>query len=191
MEFSRICHFKADAVLHTGQLRVVPRQLHSGGVNIAAPDVIMAVEFLIHGLVTGLQPQLGVHVFPLLSGEAAVQAGGPVLGNEGRLDGDGAAAAEGVAQGVPAPIAGQDDHGGGQGLPQGGVHPVGPVAPLVQSRAGGIQKQFKFIVHQGKLQLIQFPGLRQPGDTVFCSQALCCSPLHNGLAVRYRVKLAV
>ena len=114
-----------------------------------------------------------------------------VFGNKGRLNGDGTRATEGIPEKVPAPVSGQLDHPGSQGLPQGGVIAHSPVAPLVQAGTGGVQEQLKLVVHQGKLQLIQRPGLRQPGHAVMFPQPLCRRPLHNGLAVWHRVKLTV
>ena len=191
VEFSRVCHFKTDAVLHTGQLRVVPRQLHSGGVNIAAPDVIMAVEFLIHGLVTGLQPQLGVHVFPLLSGKAAVQARRPVLGDKGCLDGDGAAAAEGVAEGILSPVTGEGHQRCRQRFPQGRTHVFSPVAPLVKALARGVQIQGRYILDDGKLDLIPAAGFRQGLHAVLLPQPLSGRLFHDGLTGGDRVELRV
>ena len=127
----------------------------------------MAVEFLVHGLVPGLQPQLGVHVFPLLSGEAAVQSWRPVLGDERRLNGNGAAAAEGVAERVLAPVAGKRHQRRRQRLPQGGAHVPRPVATLVKPLTGGVQIQRRHILDNGKLNLIPAAGLRQGLQTVF------------------------
>ena len=72
MEGTGVGLFKADQVIHLGQLGVVPGQLHRLGVQVAAPDLIVAVKFLVHGLVCGLKPQLFVHTGPLLGGEGAV-----------------------------------------------------------------------------------------------------------------------
>ena len=191
MEFSGIRHFKTDAVLHACQLRVVLRQLHGGGIDIAAPDVIMAVELLVHGLVSGFQPQLGVHVFPPLGGEAAVQAGGPVFGDEGCLNGNGAAAAEGVAEGILSPVTGEGHQRCRQRFPQRGAHVLGPVAPLVQPLAGGIQIQRGHILDDGELDLIPAAGFRQGLQTVFLPQPLGGGLFHNGLAGGNGVELGV
>ena len=71
----------------------------------------------------------------------AIQAGGAVLGDEGGLDGDGAAAAEGITQHGIAPDPGKIQDPCRQGLLDGGKVGVLPVAPLVQPRPGGIQVQ--------------------------------------------------
>ena len=151
----------------------------------------MAVEFLIHGLVTGLQPQLGVHVFPPLGGEAAVQAGGPVFGDEGCLNGNGAAAAEGIAEGILSPVTGEGHQRCRQRFPQRGAHVLGPVAPLVQPLAGGVQIQGRYILDDGKLDLIPAAGLRQGLHAVLLPQPLSGRLFHDGLAGGDRMKLRV
>ena len=191
VELARIRYLEPDAVLHPGQLRVVPRQLHGLGVDVAAPDVVAAVEFLIHGLVGGVQPQLGVHALPLLGGKAPVQAGGPVFGDEGRLDGDGAAAAEGVAEGVPAPVAGQRHQRRRQCLPQGGTHVLGPVAPLVQTLAGGVQIQRGHVLDNGELNLVPAARLRQRLAAVGGAQPLGGGLFYDGLAGGHGVQRGV
>ena len=74
VEFPGVGHLEADAVLHPGQRGVVPGQLHGGGVDVPAPDVIGAVELLVLGLLGGVQPQPGGQGAPPLGGKGAVQA---------------------------------------------------------------------------------------------------------------------
>src|SRR5699024_10999821 len=146
------------------------------------PDVVLTVEFFIHGLFGRVQPQLGGEALPLLGGEPPVQAGGPVLGDQRRLDGDGAAAAEGVAERIPPPVAGQQHQGGGQRLPQGGAVVVGPVAPLVEAVAGGVQVHGGGVLDEGELDLIAVACLRQGLTAVGLPQPGGGGLLHDGLA---------
>ena len=191
VEFPRVRHLEAHAVLHPRQLRVAAGELHAVGVDVPAPDVVLAVELTVHGLLSGGEPQPGGQAFPPLGGEAPVQARGPVLGDQRRLDGDGAGAAEGVAEGVLPPVAGEQHQGGGQGLPQGGTVVVGPVAPLVQAVAGGVQVDGGCVLDDGELDLVAVPGLRQRLAAVDIAQPLCRGLLHDGLAGGDGVKLGV
>ena len=191
VEGTGVVHVKAHHIVHLGQLGVVPGQLHRLGVDVSAPDLVVPVKLLVHGLVGGAEPQLLVHKGPLLGGEGAAESGGPVLGDEGGLDGDGAAAAEGVAQGVPALVPGQQHHGGGQSLPQRGSHALGPVATLMQPRSAGIQHQGGLILHDGKLDLIEGPRLGQGVHTVFAPQPGGHRLLDDGLAGGHRVQCGV
>ena len=50
------------------------------------------------------------------------------------------------------------------------------VAPLVQPVTGGVDAQGDPILHDGKLHLVQRPGLREPANAVHAFQPLC-----NGL----------
>ncbi|CAN4006668.1 Collagen-like protein, partial [Dysosmobacter welbionis] len=134
------------------------------------------------GLFGRVQPQLGGEALPLLGGKAPVQAWGPVFGDQRRLDGNGAAAAEGVAERIPPPVAGEQHQGGGQRLPQGGAVVVGPVAPLVESVAGGVQVHGCGVLDEGELDLIAVPGLRQGLAAVGLAKPLGSGLFHNGLA---------
>ena len=185
MEGAGVRRFKPYNVVHLGQLGVVPGQLHGGRVDIAAPDLIVPVELPVLGLIGGIHPGLSGEPAPLLGGEGAVQARSPVFGDEGGLDGDGARTAEGVAQRVPAPVAGEEHHGGGQGLPQGGVHPVGPVAPLVKAWSRGVQHQDGGVFHDGELDLEERSGLREGIQAVGIPQTGGGRLFHNGLAGRH------
>ena len=188
MEGAGVVHIEADHVVHLGQGGVVPGQLHRRRVQVPAPDLIVPLKLLVHGLVRRLEPQLLVHTGPLLGGEGAVQAGGPVFGDEGGLDGDGPRPAEGVAQGVPSPVPGQEHHGRRQGLPQGGGHPLGPVAPLVEARPGGVQHQDGLIPHDGELHLVEGSGLRQGVQAVLGPQTGGDGLLNDGLAGGHRAE---
>ena len=153
------------------------------GVVVGAQDLVLAVEFLVLGLGSGLAPDLGVAEGEGFPGEPAVHTGSLVPGNEGSLDGNGAGAAEGVPDEVPATVVGQHHHGGSQGFPEGSLVGVGTVAALVEAGAGGIQVQLHPVIHNGELELILGAGFRQPGDTVLLSQAAGCGLLDDGLAV--------
>ena len=74
-EIPHIRHFKAHHILHPGLPGVVPGDGHGPGVHIAAPDVVLPVELLVHGLPGGGQPVPGGHKAPALGVKAAVQAG--------------------------------------------------------------------------------------------------------------------
>ena len=78
------------------------RELDGVGVDVAAPDLVLAVEFLIHRLVGCIEPEHFIERGPVLGGKAAVEARRTVARDERRLDGDGAAAAERVAERVAA-----------------------------------------------------------------------------------------
>ena len=104
---------------------------------------------------------------------------------------DGAAAAEGVPEEVPTPVAGQGHHGGGQGLPQGSVVAHGPVASLVEPRAAGIQEELALILHDGELELVEGSDLRQAFEPVVPAQPICSGLVDNGLAVGDGVELGV
>ena len=67
------------------------------------PNLIFAVKLPVHSLISAVQPVLFFQPGPFLGGEGPVQPRSPVPGDQGRLNGDGTAAAEGVAQGVPPP----------------------------------------------------------------------------------------
>ena len=77
MEGTGVVHVKAHHVVYLGQLGVVPGQLHRLGVDVSAPDLVVPVKLLVHGLVGGAEPQLLVHKGPLLGGEGAAESGGP------------------------------------------------------------------------------------------------------------------
>ena len=98
------------------------------------------------------------------------------FGDQRRLDGDGAAAAEGVAEIVPAPVAGELDHGGGHGLLERRRVVRRAVTPLVQPFAGGVDAERNAVLHDGKLNLIQRASLREPLQVVDAFQ-----PFHDGL----------
>ena len=86
---------------------------------------------------------------------------------------------------------GQSHEARRQGLPQGGGIALGPIAPLVEPCPGGIQVKLRLVVHNGKLELVQVPVLRQPGNAVLLPQVPGGGLFHNGLTVRHRVELAV
>ena len=112
----------------------------------------------------------------MLGIEPPVKTGGAVFGDERRLDGDGTAAAEGVAEGVAAPVAAEGHQCRRQRLPQGRLHAYGAVAPLVQPFAAGIQADGHLILEHRKAYLVFCPGLRKLIHAVVGLQAL-----HHGL----------
>ncbi len=70
----------------------------------------------------------------------------------------------------------------------GGVHALGPVAPLVEACSGGVQHQDGRVLHNGKLDLIKRPGLRQGIQAIPSSQAGGGRLLDNGLTGGDRVE---
>lgn len=98
------------------------------------------------------------------------------FGDERRLDGDGTAAAEGIAEGVAAPVAAEGHQCRRQRLPQGRLHAYGAVAPLVQPLAAGIQADGHLILEHRKAYLVFRPCLRKLLHAVVGLQAL-----HHGL----------
>ena len=149
------------------------------------------MEFLVLGLGADLAPELGIQPGECLGGEPPEGSGGLVLGDQGRLDGNGAAAAEAIPQELPAPVVGQHDHSRRQCLPQRRIVAIGPIAPLVKPRSRSVQIELDPIVHNGELELILGPRLRQPVHTVLLPQTAGCRLFHNGLAVRHAHELAV
>ena len=147
------------------------------------------MEFLVHGLVRRIHPHLGRKERPPLGVEAAVQPRRTVFGNERRLDGNGAGAAEGVAEGILPPIAGQQHHGRRQRLPQGSLHAHGPVAPLVKPLTGGIQTQGCLVLEQGEAHLILHTVLRELLPVIMGLHSLHHGLLDDGLAGRHGVQL--
>ncbi len=129
-----------------------------------------------------VQPECSRHGFPLLGGKAPLQAGSPVLGDEGRLDGDRAGAAEGVAERIPPPVAGEQHQRRRQGFPQRRAQILGPVAPLVEPLAGGVQVERRGVLDDGELNLIPPPGLRQRLPAIGPAQPLRRRFFHNRLA---------
>ena len=161
------------------------------GVVVRAENLVFSMEFLRLRFFPNRVPDAAVIPGKGLRREPAAAAGGGVPGDQRRLDGNGAGAAEGVPQKFPSPVAGQLNHGGGQGLPQGRVVAHGAVAPLVKAGAGGVQIQLRPVVHDGELQLVLCPGLREPADAVFLPQTPGGGLFHDGLTVRDAHKLAV
>ena len=159
------------------------------GIVVRAQNLVLPLEFLVLCLGAHLPPKAGLHPGEGLGGKPAVHARRPVFGDQRRLDGDGAGAAEGIPDKIPTPVTGQLHHGGGQGLPQGSVVALGTVAPLVKPRAGGVQVQLHPVVHDGKLELVFRAGFRQPGHAVLFAQPPGGGLLHNGLAVRHAHEL--
>ena len=172
VEAGGIRHLEADAVVHAGLAGVVTGDVDGPGVDVAAPYIIVAVELPVLGLVRRVQPALRGQEGPLLGIEPAVQAGGAVFGDEGGLDGDGAAAAERVAERVFAPVAAQRHQRRRQRLPQGRFHAHGAVATLIQALAGGVQADGHIVLHDGEADLMLRPRLRELGYAVVGGHAV-------------------
>ena len=176
MELGRVGHLEADAVVHAGLAGVVPGNGHGAGVNVAAPDIVLPVELPVLGLICRVHPRLGGQERPVLGVEPPVKTGGAVFCDERRLDGDGTAAAEGIAERVAAPVAAEGHQCRRQRLPQGRLHAYGAVAPLVQPLAAGIQTDGHLILEHGKAYLVFCPCLRELLHAVVGLQTL-----HHGL----------
>ena len=65
---------------------------------------------------------------------------------------------------------------------------LGPVAPLVEPLAGGVQVERRGVLDDGELNLIFFTDLVKPGLTVLCAQARYNRLFDDLLAVRNRVQ---
>ena len=149
------------------------------------------MKLLRNGLLPGLLPDFGGRPGEAFPGKPALQTRGTVFRNHGGFNGNGAGAAEGIPHKLLAPVAGEEDHGGGQGFPQRGIVAHGPVAPLVQARPGGIQVQDGPVIHNGELELVFIAVLGKPGDAVLLPQPLAGGLFDDGLAVRHGHELAV
>ena len=191
VQLPHICLVKADDVLYTGLFRVFPGDTDGLGVDVAAPDVIVAIKLLVHGFIGGVQPALAGDAGPFLGVKGAVQARGPVSGDEGGLDGNRAAAAEGIPEGVLAPKPGEQHHGGSQGFPERSLHAHSTVAPLVEASPGGVQVQGALVLVQGKLDLVFGSGFRQRLQAIDLAQPAGSGFFHNFLAIRNGVQLGI
>ena len=65
---------------------------------------------------------------------------------------------------------------------RGAATPLGPVAPLVEPRSGGVQHQDGLIPHDGELHLVEGSGLRQGVQAVLGPQTGGDGLLDDGLA---------
>ena len=191
MESCGIGHFKFYNIVHLSQPGIVPGQLHSSGINVAAPDLVAAVELLVHRLIGRLQPQSRRKPCPLLSRKGAVQTGRAVFGDERGFDGNGTGAAEGVTEGIPAFVPGKGHQCRRQRLTQRSQHTLSTVASLVQAVTGGIQHEGHFVFHDGKLDLVHHAGFRQSLQTVHPAQPFGHSLFNDGLAGRNGVELRI
>ena len=140
------------------------------------------------GLALGVPDALRDHR-PLLGGEAAHQPGGAALGGKRGLDGEGAAAAEGITEVAFAAVARDVYAGGGERLAQRRRDVRRTVAALVQPRAGRIEIEHRLVVHDGKLDLVLRALLREPLHTVAPLEPLDDGLFHDLLAVRDRMEL--
>ena len=154
VEARRVGDFKMHDVVHLGKRGIVPCDLDRLRVDVAAPDLVFAVKFLVHGLLRRIRPDVSVEIAPPLRGKAAVKARRAVFGDQRRLNGDGARAAERVAKRVAPAIARKLHHRGSKRLTQRRGNAHGAVAALVKSLAGGVEAQHDLIFHDRKLHLI-------------------------------------
>ena len=183
VEARRVVHLKAHRIVHLGKLRVVPRDLNGVRVNVAAPDLVgLVVKFVVHRLVRRIEPYPFVHHRPVLRGKAAVQTRGTVPGDQRRLDGDGAAAAEGIAERVAPVIMRELHHRGGQRLLERSRHADGAVAALVKPLAACVEAEHHLVLHDREADLIALAGLRQRLQPVGRPEPLDGRLLHDGLA---------
>ena len=178
-----------DQPVHSRLFRVGDGDADALGIVVGAQDAVASVEFPILRLLPGALPDLLRDRGPVLGGEAAAETGGPVQGDEGRLDDQGAGAAEGIPKVFPAPVAGKIHHGRGHGLVQGRFVGHGPVAALMQAQAGGIQEKLTDVFHNGEAQLIDAARLRQPVQPVMGAQPIRRRLLDDALAVGHAVQL--
>ena len=182
---------EVDVLGDAGFHGVGPGDLQGVFVDVCGQNPVFPPVFQVLGLGPGLLPDLLGHRGPPLRAEAPAQAGGAVERCQSRFNGNGAAAAEGVPEEVTAPVPGQVHHGGGHGLVEGRFVAHGPIAPLVEAQAGGVQEHLADVFHQGKANLVDCAGLRQPGETVLGAQPVHSGLFHDGLAVWHRVELAI
>ena len=105
VEAPHVRDLKAHRVLHARLARVVAGDVDGARVDVAAPDVVAAVELLIHRLVRRVHPDARGEKRPFLRVEAAVKTGRAVLRDERRLDGDRPRTAERVAEGILSAVA--------------------------------------------------------------------------------------
>ena len=92
MEARGVVDLELDDVVDLGELGVVARELDGVGVDVAAPDLVLAVELVVHRLVRRVEPEHFIERGPVLGGKAAVEARRTVARDERRLDGDSARA---------------------------------------------------------------------------------------------------
>jgi len=136
-------------MLHARRPGIPPRRLDGGGPNVRGDNapgglaVGLFLQFLPLPLERGaIEPQ-NVHEPEILPQDP----GSSFQGDEGSLDGQGAASAHGVDQGCPAvPPRGEDD-GGRQRLLHGGLQGDLPVSPARQGLAGGVDPELAAIAH--------------------------------------------
>ncbi len=100
------------------------------------------------GLPAGIVEVLEVH-----EAEAGTQeAGRALLGDEGGFDGEGAAAAHGGDEGLPAVVAGGEDDAGGEGLAERGLVGHFAVAAVGDFAAGGVEVEPGAVVFPEELE---------------------------------------
>ena len=140
------------------------------------------MKFVVHRLVRRVEPYPFVHHRPVLRGKAAVQARGTVPGDQRRLDGDGAAAAEGVAERVTSVVVRELHHRGGQRLLERSRYADGAVAALVKPLAARVEAEHHLVLHDREADLIALAGLRQRFKPIGRPEPLDDRLLHDGLA---------
>ena len=171
MEARCVVDLKFHNVIDLGKLRVVLREGNGVGVDVAAPDLVLAVELLVHRLVGCVEPEHFIERRPVLRGKAAVEPRRAVARDERGFNGDGAAAAEGIAEGVTAIVVRELDHRGGERFLEGGRHALRAVAALVESFTRGVEPDGDLVLHDGKAHLIAPPRFGKLRDAVGSAQA--------------------
>ena len=135
---------------------------------------------------SGLLPEGGIEKGPVLRRKAAVKPGGAVQRGERRLNGDGSAAAEGIAEVALPAIAGELYHGGGQRLAQGGLGMSRTVAALVQRGAGGVKVERGLILPNRETDLVLCTAFGKMLQMVTGLQAFHDGFFDDALTVRDR-----
>ena len=123
--------------------------------------------------------------------KGSVEAGGAVGGDHGRLDGDGAGAAEGVPKERIFAGTGGEGDGSGKGLSDGGGARFGAVAALMEGRAAGVDHQVRHVLEDEEFDLIfDVTVLGEPFDAVVGGKTLNYGFFDNALAIGNREQLA-
>ena len=114
---------------------------------------------------------------------------GQIPADQGGLDRDRAAAAEGIDQRAIGPPEAQQDQRRGQRLLERRLADQGPIAAFVQPRPGGVDRQRRPVVQQGDFDTPFRPGFRELLHTVGGPQLLDNRLLDDFLAGRHAGEL--
>ena len=147
----RVAVGNVDEAVHFGEAGVLPCGAGHGAVVVGGGDVFRrpaAGGFPC--LLFDALPQGGVVFLQFFKAETPHDAGCAVQGNERGFDGDGAAAAEGVLEGLAAVVSGQQQEAGGQVFAQRGFAGVLAVAAFEQGFARCVDEDLDgFVVEEG------------------------------------------